>query len=310
MMQNANPFPPAWIAVDWGTTSLRVWAMGAGGAVLAAAASDQGMGSLAPEAFEPALLALIGPWLAGAGAPVPAIACGMVGARQGWREAAYRAVPCTPLGGPLLAVTPHDPRFRLHIVAGLSQADPADVMRGEEVQIAGYLAANPGFEGTLCLPGTHSKWATIRAGRVSGFQTYMTGELFALLATASVLRHALGGAGWDDAAFLAASAEALAAPETLSARLFAIRAASLLAGQSPAVARARLSGLLIGAELAATRPLWQGRAVAIIGAGQLAAHYAAALAAQGCAASRADASEVTLRGLTEAYAILRQEKPA
>jgi len=310
MMQVADAFPPAWIAVDWGTTALRVWAMGAGGTVLAAVASDQGMGALAPQAFEPALLALIEPWLAGAGNPVPVVACGMVGARQGWREAAYRAVPCTPLGGPLLAVAPHDPRFTLHIVAGLSQAEPADVMRGEEVQIAGYLATHPGFEGTLCLPGTHSKWATIRAGRVSSFQTCMTGELFALLSTTSVLRHALGGPGWDDAAFLDASAEALAAPETLSTRLFAIRAASLLAGQSPATARARLSGLLIGAELAATRALWQGPAVAIVGAGQLASHYAAALAAQGRVAVSADASDVTLRGLAAAYAILQQETPA
>ena len=35
-----------WIAVDWGTSRLRAWAMGADGSVLQAAQSDMGMGAL------------------------------------------------------------------------------------------------------------------------------------------------------------------------------------------------------------------------------------------------------------------------
>jgi 2-dehydro-3-deoxygalactonokinase len=83
---------PDWIAVDWGTSNLRAWAMDAAGRARAEAASDAGMGGLAPSGFEPALLALIGPWLA-PGRVTDVVACGMVGARQGWTEAPYAAVP-------------------------------------------------------------------------------------------------------------------------------------------------------------------------------------------------------------------------
>ena len=94
------PVPaPDWIAVDWGTSALRAWAMGRDGRIHARAASGAGMGSLSRAEFEPALIALIGPWLETAAAPVPVIACGMVGARQGWQEAPYRSVPCAPLAG-------------------------------------------------------------------------------------------------------------------------------------------------------------------------------------------------------------------
>ena len=84
---------PDWIAIDWGTSNLRVWAMSADDTPLAEAASDRGMGKLTPSEFEPALLALIAPWLH---KPLTAIACGMVGARQGWTEAPYARTPCTP----------------------------------------------------------------------------------------------------------------------------------------------------------------------------------------------------------------------
>ena len=87
------------------------------------------------------------------------------------------------------------------MIPGLKQPKPADVLRGEEVQVAGFLTCHPGFDGVLCLPGTHSKWTRISAGEVVSFQTYMTGELFALVSRQSVLRHGMEGAGWDDAAF-------------------------------------------------------------------------------------------------------------
>src|SRR5690606_35010128 len=110
--------------------------------------SEAGMASLTPEGFEAALVAAVDDWIAGATVPVPVIACGMVGARQGWVEAAYRAVPCAPVGPPLTAAPTADPRIAVHIVPGLSQTRPgADVMRGEETQIAGLLLAEPGFDG-------------------------------------------------------------------------------------------------------------------------------------------------------------------
>lgn len=290
---------PDWIAVDWGTSNLRVWAMGPEGP-LADAQSDDGMGKLPRDQFEPALLRLIGPWL-GSGITT-VVACGMVGSRQGWHEAPYRAVPCTPLDKAALVMVPTtDARIRVMLAPGLKQAAPADVMRGEETQIAGALALHPAFDGVLCLPGTHAKWAQISAGEVVSFQTYMTGELFALLSTQSVLRHGMAGDGWDDTAFDAALSDALSRPEKLAARLFALRAEGLIGGLAPASAKARLSGLLIGLELAASRPYWLGQAVTIIGAEGLATSYARALAAQGVTARLLPATACTLAGLASLY---------
>ena len=282
-----------WIAVDWGTTHLRAWAMGAEG-IRARASSDEGMGRLSRDGFEPALLRLIAPWLGDGVTPV--LACGMVGARQGWSEAAYRPVPCMPLGAPFHRIHPDDRRFTVHIIPGLSQLDPADVMRGEETQVAGALALYPNFDGVLCLPGTHAKWAQISAGEVVSFQTFMTGELFALLSTQSVLRHSMAE-GWDEAAFDAGLSEALSRPDRIAARLFSLRAEGLLHALPGAAARARLSGLLIGIELAGAKPYWLGQEVKLIGAEGLSASYARALATQGLTAERLDATACTLAGL-------------
>ncbi len=294
---------PDWIAVDWGTSNLRVWAMGPEG-VLAEASSEAGMGSLQRDEFEPALLKLIGGWLGEGGVPV--LACGMVGARQGWAEAPYRAVPCAPVAkGELIPVLTHDPRLKVRIVPGLKQASPADVMRGEEVQIAGALSLLRDFDGILCLPGTHSKWAHISAGEVVSFQTFMTGEMFALLAGQSVLRHGIG-AGWDDTAFDSGLSDALSRPEKIAARLFSLRAEGLLNAMSPDSTRARLSGLLIGIELAAAKPYWLGQRVVLIGAPKLSAHYARALGAQGLKTETLDVTACTLSGLATARGLLQK----
>jgi 2-dehydro-3-deoxygalactonokinase len=183
--------------------------------------------------------------------------------------------------------------------------NPPDVMRGEETQIAGALARNPGFDGVICLPGTHAKWVRVSAGEVTGFRTCMTGELFALLSQQSVLRHGLSEPGQadaaaQDAAFDAALSDALSRPEHLATRLFALRAEGLLAGLDPALARARLSGLLLGIDLAATRPFWLGQAVLVVGADRLAALYARALAAQGLEPKLIPVREATLAGLSMA----------
>lgn len=293
-----------WIAVDWGTSHLRAWAMAGDGTVRAEARSDAGMGALPADGFEAALLQLVEPWLGSA--PTPVIAAGMVGARQGWTEAGYRPVPCTPLAGPFASPEVRDKRLRVHVIPGLSQASPPEVMRGEETQIAGLLEVVPNFDGVVCLPGTHAKWAHISAGEVVSFQTAMTGELFSLLSEASVLRHTVGREGWDDSAFSQAVSDSLSHPERLATRLFGLRAEALLSDLPPETARARLSGLLIGAELAATRPYWLGQRVAIVGDASLAARYGEALEAQGVSAERFDARDMTLRGLAAARRCLQE----
>lgn len=294
-----------WIAVDWGTSHLRLWLIGAGGRVLERMHSDRGMSKLSAAEYEPTLLSL-----AGARLPkdrtVPVICCGMAGARQGWTEAPYAAVPCLPgTWGQAARPKVADPRLSVAILPGLSQSRPADVMRGEETQIAGYLAANPGFDGVLCLPGTHCKWVHVSAGEVVSFRSFMTGELFALLSSASVLRHSVAPAGGDDRAFLAAVQDAMARPAGIAAELFSLRAEALLHDLAPETARARLSGLLIGIELAAARPYWLGQDVAIIGAGGLADAYANALSAQGLTPRRTDAEAMTLAGLAAAHEALK-----
>ena len=281
-----------WIAADWGTSRLRAWGM-RGDEPVWHEASDRGMGALAPHEFERALRDL----LAGRDEAL-VIACGMVGARQGWVEAPYASVPCAPLGEPIRAPVRRQDALDVRVLPGLSQAEPPDVMRGEETQIAGLLASEPRFDGVAVLPGTHTKWARVSAGEVVSFRTAMTGELFALLSGASVLRHSVGGEDEpSDAAFAEAVSDALARPEALAVALFGIRAASLLRGTPPAAARARLSGLLIGAELAALRPYWLGQSVAVIADGGLARAYGEALAAQGVLVRHWRAEALTLAGL-------------
>jgi 2-dehydro-3-deoxygalactonokinase len=290
---------PDWIAVDWGTSNLRVWAMSADGDVLAENQSDQGMSGLEPDEFEVTLLSHIAPWLGNDHTPV--IACGMVGARQGWSEAPYRAVPTTPLGD-VHTVPCRDSRISMHILPGLMQERSADVMRGEETQIAGFLADDPEYDGILCLPGTHTKWAHISAGEIVSFQTFMTGELFDLLSHESVLRHSIGdGGSIDQEAFAGAIADTISRPEAVATQLFKIRAVDLIHGADPSVSRARLSGILLGLELAAARPYWLGQSVALIGTPALNALYEKALMAQGVAPTSHDAGMTTLKGLDAAH---------
>lgn len=290
-----------WIAVDWGTSNLRIWAM-QGDQCRDELRSDQGMSGLTPEQFEPVLLSHIAPWLGQTSTPV--IACGMVGSRQGWSEAPYRTVPTSPVAK-LTQVQTTDPRLTLHILPGLKQDSHPDVMRGEETQIAGYLSTDPEFDGVLCLPGTHSKWCRISAGEIVSFQTFMTGELFHLLGQSSVLRHSVSMAEEiEEKPFLDSVSEMLSRPETLATKLFQIRASDLLDGTSGAQGQARLSGLLLGAELAATRPYWLGQHVVLIGEPVLSSHYAKALDQQGVLAQTIAADQMTLKGLTAAYMTL------
>lgn len=292
---------PDWIAVDWGTSHLRIWLMQSAQAVRRID-SEKGMGQLSKAEFEPVLLDLLADHLPADGV-LDVLCCGMVGSRQGWAEARYANVPCTPPGLEIATLAPtQDPRLRVHILPGVKQDKPADVMRGEETQIAGALAVRPGFDGVICLPGTHCKWAHISAGEIVSFRTFMTGEMFALLSGQSVLRHSIAASGWDAASFDAAVDHALSRPAALAGDLFSLRAEALLQDLPSETARARLSGLLIGAELAAAKPYWLGQNVMVLGEDALAQAYVTALAAQGVPAELINAESMTLRGLTAARA--------
>lgn len=307
MSASSAKIAPDWIAVDWGTSNMRAWAMSVTQGVLARATSSAGMGGLAPEQFEAALSDVIGEWLAET--PVPVIACGMVGARQGWIEAAYATAPCPPPGiAEAARPAVRDQRFEVHILPGVMQQNPADVMRGEETQIAGFLAANPAFNGTICLPGTHTKWVEVAAGRIARFRTFMTGEIFALLSKNSILRHSVEGENWDQTAFEKAIRLGAEAPEALAANLFQIRAEGLVGEMAPDVAKSHLSGLLIGQEISAAKPFWNAGQVAIVGEDALARAYQSGLAVLGGAASLENPEPLTLAGLSAAFAAYRKDK--
>nr|WP_298249954.1 2-dehydro-3-deoxygalactonokinase [uncultured Halomonas sp.] len=312
---------PAWIAVDWGSSNLRAWALDEDDHVIAQTGSPRGMLGLAPEAFEGALLEVIADWLPPSGeAPLPVLVCGMAGSRQGWVEAAYLRLDDVPgdlldrLASRLAPVTTQDSRLRVRIVPGLCQHqdslgdDAFDVMRGEETQLAGLIAKRATFSGAVCLPGTHAKWARLEDGNIAGFTTFMSGELFKLLRHDSVLKHSLRGDDPSDAAqrdsFLAGLDAALAAPGQLSAELFGLRARDLLDTRLPqdntrgARLGARLSGLVLGLELAgATAGLPAGSQVVLIGEEALCRRYQTALEHLGFAVSLEANAEMVLAGL-------------
>ncbi|SIQ60992.1 2-keto-3-deoxygalactonate kinase [Paracoccus thiocyanatus] len=274
------------IGIDWGTSSFRAWRMDAAGRVLDSL--DTGPGILAagqePGGFPGALERAVGPWL---GRGVPVIASGMITSRNGWVETPYLPLPldAAALAGALVR---HRARLGdLHFVCGaVDGADgPApDVMRGEETEIIGHLAAagHDQAQGLFVLPGTHSKWAQVRNGRLAGFRSVMTGEVFALLRDRSILGRLAVPGPFDAQAFMR-GLDAGRAQGPLLARIFAARSLALLERLAPAQIADYLSGLLIGDEVARMAPPPQVP-VMIIGRGDLAERYRIALSQAGGAA--------------------------
>ena len=292
----------AWVAVDWGTSNLRIWLMSKDSQVIDHNTSDQGMASLnSPAEFEQVLFDCLQPLLTD-GEVLPVVCCGMVGAKQGWQDVGYSTVPHNPLQyqTPIPVPTKHR-QLWVWVLPGLCQRTPPDVMRGEETQIAGLLCQQKDFSGVLCLPGTHSKWAFCQAGEVVSFSTFMTGELFALLAKQSVLRHSVIDEQWSDEAFKKGVQDAFDNPLKFASELFSVRAKDILDSGAPSHGKARLSGLLIGSELAGTREWWQDQKVMLLGDNLLQSLYELAMKQINIDVVLVDATQMTLAGLTAAY---------
>jgi 2-dehydro-3-deoxygalactonokinase len=289
------------IGIDWGTTNLRAYRFRADGTVLERRDSAQGVARIAGREFEAALLALIRDWLTAEGATPSVVLSGMVGSRQGWLEAPY--VPC-PAGLPDIAaqrVRAPTETFNGWIVPGLvtEAADGTrDVMRGEEVQIVGAL--REGESAHVIAPGTHSKWAVVEHGRITGFRTYMTGELYALLAEHSILARSMKGDAHDDEAFVSGVRRSLTDPALLN-QLFSVRTAALFDRIAPEAVAAYLSGTLIGAEIAsalARDAIAEETAVTLIASTKLSDKYARALGVAGIRDVRQiDGDDASARGL-------------
>jgi 2-dehydro-3-deoxygalactonokinase len=125
------------------------------------------------------------------------------------------------------------------------------VIRGEETQVFGALARLQIGNGRFLLPGTHSKWVTVENGRVTGFATYMTGEIFAAARDHTILGRLMQEGTPTGGAFLRGVSDGArpGKPGALLNRLFAVRTAGLFGEIAGPDLPDYLSGLLIGAEL-------------------------------------------------------------
>jgi 2-dehydro-3-deoxygalactonokinase len=289
------------IGVDWGTTSLRAYRLDAAGGVLEARESAQGILSVPKGGFPSVLDAVVRPWL-DAGEEL-VLLCGMIGSRQGWREAPYLSCPAGP--SEIAAATvplPFSGASRCFLVPGLSTRGPEgvpDVMRGEETKLLGVMAeTGEAAEATLCLPGTHSKWARLSAGRIAGFATQMTGETFAALSEHTILART-GTEGPTVPEAFARGVRRSGEAGGLLHHLFGTRTLGLMGELAATETRSYLSGLLIGHEiraaLAAPRETPAG-SVHLLASARLEALYADAFGILGVPHRRHDPDTVA-RGL-------------
>lgn len=301
---------PCFAAIDWGTSNFRLWLVDDQGNVVARKTSSQGMTTLSADRYA----GVMEQHLAGLGVSpdLPVIVCGMAGSRSGWAEAPYLETPVSIDRISGSAVQPHFDGRPVWIMSGVCQHDPEtpDVMRGEETQIVGAWAM-AARDGLYCLPGTHSKWVEIDKGKIVRFHTFMTGELFALLSQRSVLAPTLedNEKGLDEAVYSDAVAKMLNRSGQLTLELFGIRANRLLNAGKQLGSRSRLSGLLIGAEIASVRCTFpSASAVTLISDGEVGRNYQIALHQAGFDVTSLDAESATLRGLVEAAKTLLNDQ--
>jgi 2-dehydro-3-deoxygalactonokinase len=287
----------ALLACDWGSTNLRAWVMAADGQVLDAREFKLGVNGLAPGEAGRRFVDEVRPAL---GAEVlPALLCGAVGSNIGWRMAPYADCPARiedVAGGRI------QPMENVWITPGLRCAafdGACDVLRGEETQAFGWLGDDPARargRKLICQPGTHAKWLVVEDGVVTRFLSAFTGELFAVLSAHSILRNA--GAGEDLATFdegCAAAGEG----DALLNRIYTARSRVAGRGADNATTGAYLSGLLIGAEVAATPRLLglEDAPVILLGDKSLCDRYARALGARSVETDIADGDVAVRAGL-------------
>lgn len=196
---------------------------------------------------------------------VPLLVSGMASSTIGWHELPYAKVPFDlDARGLIVHEMDWDAPDGLgctFLISGV--ATDSDVMRGEECQALGLLA-NPAITHlrrrcVLVLPGTHSKHIFVENASVTGFQTYMTGELFATIGKQTILSASVDLTNAADNAqihWLDFQAGVQAARELgLAAALFKVRARDVLLKWQPRANAAFLNGLLIGSETSELIPL-------------------------------------------------------
>lgn len=279
------------IAVDWGTTNRRAYRLDGCGQCVAEFEDSNGVLAVDRGAF-PAAAAAIGERLG----DLPLLLAGMVGSTRGWVEVPYVRCPAglDDLAAALCWIEPQ----RTAIVPGLSSspAGPEDVMRGEEIQIFGAVASEQIPPTSLvCHPGTHNKWISVEQGRITGFRTVMTGEMFNLLRTHGILAEFLSGDVAAGDSFREGVRRGLERP-VLTADLFSVRARVLLGSLAREDAADYVSGLLVGLDLSVGLDVSGGSDLIIMGRPELTRLYVAAAAEAGRACQVVDGADAFVAG--------------
>jgi 2-dehydro-3-deoxygalactonokinase len=254
---------PAMIAIDWGSTSARAYLLNDQGKPFSTRSEPLGVRNVPKNGFDKALNQLCGTWL-DTYPDLPLFAAGMVGSRNGWHDVPYVACPAgvSALARGVAAVETSGGRV-LHIVPGVQYTAVSglhDLMRGEETQIVGALPHDAEGMRLFLLPGTHSKWVLVENRDIVWFRTFMTGELFEVLRTYSLLCKVMNAdragdsvAGASEKIFSDGMEFGLNAKSkggSVLSRLFSVRTRGLIDGYNETQQQQFLSGLLIGGEIA------------------------------------------------------------
>jgi 2-dehydro-3-deoxygalactonokinase len=289
------------VLCDWGSTRLRAL-LEVDDAIIDRR-DGPGIGALAGQAPRDVLISTIEPWVAARGVR-DLYLCGMVGSRNGLVEVPYVPAPTDARTWAQSSRRSQVADLALTIAPGVEArnfSSVPDVMRGEETQVFGAFALNPGLAGGRCvivLPGTHSKWVEVEDGKILRFHTFITGEIFAVLVKHSSLLRVANSV--EEAGDGLKSGLRRAADHDLSSALFEARSAQLVLGQTDGWARAFLSGLLIGSEVRSVLRMsvvTAGAAVTMIGDPALASVYSQALGARDITVQTLDGERCAIEGL-------------
>ena len=284
-----------WIAVDWGTSSFRAYLIEED-VITDTIQTEDGMKFVKDNNFENVFINLIEKWLI-KNKKIDVLASGMLGARQGWIEAPYEKAPYNLNNINYISPILNDNRISLKIFSGISQNDPPDVMRGEETQIAGFLTDNKKFNGSICLPGTHSKWIKINKNSIEKFKTFMTGEMFEIISKNSVLIHSVKSNNLDKTEIVNSANKIMNNPELFANSLFQLRADDLLNSKGAIIYRSRLSGYLLGMELIGSIEFWKNNDIVLIGNIDLIDLYEKVLIQKVSSIQKFTSEDMVLKGL-------------
>ena len=278
----------ALIAVDWGTSNRRIFTLDAEGNVLDRQGDHHGV--LNCKDFRGEVEAIRA---RANGAPV--LMAGMVGSNRGWVEVPYVHAPAG-LAEIAAGVKWVEPGVGIVPGVAFSDGNAADVMRGEEVQIAGALALGLIGDGLAAHPGTHGKWIEVEDGRIARFRTIMTGDVFAALTAKSILSDLLAHPAGTGDAFVAGVDHGYNQTD-LTAELFSVRARVLLGQARAEDASSYVSGLLIGSEVRIGLGRLRADIVPVIGTAELTERLAVALGRAGRTAHIVDGEAAFVAGI-------------